>query len=57
MNIKNSNNDNSQDIRNFVAKHMYDNGCKTQIVEDKKSKMKRGEGKYSFNSSISRKQF
>ncbi len=39
----------SDEIRNFVAKYMHDAGCSTQIVEDKKSQMKRGEGKHKFN--------
>ncbi len=43
-------------IRNFVAKYMNQVGCTTKVVEDKKAKMKRGEGKDSFNPSKLRKQ-
>lgn len=57
MTKKNKDKENSQEIRNFVAKHMHDMGCKTQIIEDKKAKIKRGEGKNSFNPAILRKQF
>lgn len=55
MSTKNTKNDTSQDIRNFVAKYMHDVGCSTKVVEDKKAKVKRGEGKNSFNASVLRK--
>ncbi len=41
-----------QSLRNYVAKHMFQGGnCGLQVVEDKKAKHKRGEGKNSFNPS------
>lgn len=38
-----------KEIVNFVARYMHDAGCTTKVVEDKKGKMKRGEGKHRFN--------
>lgn len=50
MKKKKSKDEMSQDIRNFVAKHMNSIGnCGLQIVEDKKREMKNGEGKHRFN--------
>lgn len=43
------------EIRNYVAKYMHDANCSTKIVEDKKAKMKRGEGKHGFNKASLRK--
>jgi hypothetical protein len=47
--------DQSQEIRNFVAKHMHEVGCTPKIVEDQKAKAKRGQGSNSFNPSSLRK--
>jgi len=50
--MKKDKNQHSEDIRNFVAKYMHENGnCGLQIVEDKKRKMKNGEGKHKFDKS------
>lgn len=45
-------------LRNYVAKHMLQGGnCGLQVVEDKKAKLKRGEGKNSFNPAKLRREF
>lgn len=56
MKNKNKNDSDISEIRNFVAKYMHDTGCSTKIVEDKKAKIKRGEGKAKFNIASLRKQ-
>lgn len=53
--MKNKKNEVVSELRNFVAKHMHDMGCSTKIVEDKKAKLKRGDGNAKFNSSSLRK--
>lgn len=54
--MKKKKNQQPQESRNFVAKYMHEMGnCGLRIVEDKKAKSKRGEGKNSFNKASLRK--
>lgn len=54
--MKKQKNQQPQEPRNFVAKYMHEMGnCGLRVVEDKKAKSKRGEGKNSFNKASLRK--